>query len=97
MPSITNNPTLNDIKAQLNIDHSEDDALLQGKLDAAMAWCAAYVGPFHNPNSHIFDEAVLQLAAAWYEQREAVVYGDTGRSVPFGVIDLLNVIRGWSC
>lgn len=41
-------------------------------------------------------EAVLQLAAWWYEQREAAIADMGAREIPFGVAELLREHRGWS-
>lgn len=35
-------------------------------------------------------EAILQLAALWYEQREAAAIGVSVAPIPFGVHDLLR-------
>lgn len=40
--------------------------------------------------------AVLQIAAHWYERREAVVFGDAGQAMPYGVDDILQEYREWS-
>lgn len=39
-------------------------------------------------------EAVMQLAAFWFEHREAS--GDGGRPLPFGVAEVVNEHRGWT-
>ncbi len=39
-------------------------------------------------------EAVLQLAAHWYEVREAA--GDGMREIPFGVSDIVMGRKDWS-
>lgn len=39
-------------------------------------------------------EAVMQLAAFWFEHREAS--GDGGRPLPFGVAEIVNEHRGWT-
>lgn len=84
------------LKAHLNIDHDADDALLTAKLEAAQAFIDSYTGTsntfLHNP---VAGEAVLQLAAAWYEQREAVAFGNS-YVVPFGVHEMLAPLRYWS-
>ena len=39
-------------------------------------------------------QAVLMLAAHWYENREAV--GETARELPFGIKDILREYRGFT-
>ena len=40
-------------------------------------------------------EAVRQLAAHLYENREASLVGVTAQSLPFGTLDLLSSYRAW--
>lgn len=81
------------LKSQLNIDHSQDDALLLHKLEAAEIWVGQYTGtPFTSGNAAL-TEAALQLAAYWYEQREAASFDVSTKPVPFGVHDLLSSFR----
>ncbi len=80
------------LKAQLNIDHDLDDALLTHKLAAAEEWIGAHIGRALteiDPLPATLTEAALQLAAHWYEQREAAVFGLSGAMIPFGVHELL--------
>jgi uncharacterized phage protein (predicted DNA packaging) len=91
--------TIDELKLQLNLDHDLDDDLLIGKLAAAQVWVGNYIGtPLADLDSipATINEAVLQLAAAWYEQREATSYGSSGEAVPFGVHDLLAGHRLWA-
>lgn len=82
------------LKAQLNLDHDLDDALLTHKLDVAEAWIASFIGtPLPDPIPAPITEAALQLAAFWYVQREAASFGVTTMAVPFGVHDLLRPYR----
>ncbi|MDD9730452.1 head-tail connector protein [Mameliella sp. AT18] len=82
------------LKAQLNLDHDLDDALLLHKLDAAETWAASFIGAaLADPVPAPVTEAVLQLAAHWYENREAVAYGGSGAPIPFGVVELLRPYR----
>ncbi len=41
-----------------------------------------------------WEQAVLLLAAHWYENREATITGSTQKSIPFGVESLINLDRG---
>ena len=84
-----------ELKAQLNLD-SEDDALLSLKIEAAEAYSASYTGnPIPDPAPAAIRQAVLMLAAYWYEAREAVTMGGTPYAVPFGVHDLMQAHRAW--
>jgi uncharacterized phage protein (predicted DNA packaging) len=87
------NTPLELIKAQLNIDHNLDDALLQHKLNVAEEWIENHTGQLfagYIPAS--FTEAALQLAAYWYVQREGA--SDVRlTAVPFGVLELLSSYR----
>jgi uncharacterized phage protein (predicted DNA packaging) len=86
------------LKSQLNVDHDADDALLSHKIAAAEAWTADYLGKAladFDPLPATITEAILQLAAHWYECREAVAFGNAGAEVPFGVRDLLRPYREW--
>ncbi|SLN62285.1 Phage gp6-like head-tail connector protein [Roseovarius litorisediminis] len=81
------------LKSQLNLDHDLDDALLAHKLDAAEIWIGNHTGVAFAAGDAALTEAALQLAAYWYEQREAASFEGSGRPVPFGVRDLLNSYR----
>jgi hypothetical protein len=78
------------LKSQLNLDHDLDDALLAHKLDAAETWIGHYTGTPFVADEAPLTEAALQLAAYWYEQREAASFGMTTAPVPFGVRELLS-------
>jgi hypothetical protein len=41
-------------------------------------------------------EAVLQITAHLYENREATLVGVTAQQLPFGALDLLSPYRAWS-
>jgi len=92
------NVTVALLKAQLNLDGTDDDALLTHKIAAAEAWIEAQIGVAFadlDPYPASLDEAVLQLAAHWYEQREAVLIGVSANEVPFGVRELIASSRVW--
>ena len=81
------------IKAQLNIDHDLDDALLQHKLNVAEEFIGSHTGtPFAEPVPASLTEAALQLAAFWYSSREAATDMRL-TAVPFGVLELINPYR----
>jgi len=81
------------LKSQLNLDRDLDDALLAHKLDAAEIWIGHYTGVPFAAGDAALTEAALQLAAYWYEQREAASFDVSTKPVPFGVRDLLDSYR----
>ena len=101
--------TLEQLKGQLNITPdigTADDAMLQRKLAAAQTHIERLLGyrieeqfqPAGEPPASTVPpalvEAVLQLAAWWYEAREAASEG--AHEVPFGVREIVTEYRGWS-
>lgn len=85
------------LKAQLNIeaDDTRDDVLLQHKLAAAENWAECFIGGSIWSNHYpAVTEAILQLAAYWFEQREAASFGTSTQMIPFGVHELLSPYRG---
>ncbi|MGA0539050.1 head-tail connector protein [Neotabrizicola sp. VNH66] len=88
--------TVAELKAQLNLDSDTDDALLSLKIEAAEAYCASFIGgPIPDPVPATIKQAVLMLAAYWYEAREAATVGGNPYAVPFGCHDLLQAHRAW--
>lgn len=91
--------TLADAKAHLNVTTEDDDALISQKLAAAKILVGNYLG---EPLVIIGDtmptvvEAVLQLTAHFYENREAAVVGISAEQLPFGIVSLLAPMRRWS-
>lgn len=95
--------TLNQLKEQLAFTDdigAVDDALLTRKLDAAQNQVErllgfkieeTFGGVDQDPVPPALVEAVSQLAAWWYEQREAA--GDGAREVPFGVREIITEYR----
>lgn len=89
--------TLESLKAHLNITTDIDDVLIGDKLEAATAWVSAYTAiPTDAPSFPApVLEAVRQLAAHLYANREASLVGVTAQSLPFGMLDLLDPYRAW--
>jgi hypothetical protein len=83
--------TLTDLKAHLNVTIDDDDTLLMGKLAAAKAWVASYTASDVDADGTPapVNEAILQLTASLYENREATLVGVTAQCLPFGFLDLL--------
>ena len=91
--------TLSDLKAHLNITFDTDDALIGGKIAAAESWIATFTGadwPPANPIPDALKEAIRQLAAHLYENRECSLIGVTSQELPFGLLDLLTPYRAWA-
>jgi hypothetical protein len=85
-------------KAHLNVTIDADDALIGDKLAAAKAFVGAYTAS--DPDSDTAPapvrEAVLQLTAHLYENREASLVGITAQHLPFGFRDLLANYRAFA-
>ena len=81
-----------------------DDDLLARKIDAAedhvnrllgFVISDTYGGEGQDDIPPSLIEAVCQLAAHWYENREASIAGQTAAPIPFGVMDIANEYREW--
>ena len=83
--------TFEDLKTHLNIVGDDDDAILATKLAAAEEWIGCFVSEDDLAKPTV-QEAILQVAATYYEQREAVFAGGLD-IVPFGVWDLIEPYR----
>ncbi len=100
--------TVEMLKEQLNLTPdlgNSDDALLGRKLAAAQDHLQRLLGykievVYGNAGQEEIPpalvEAVLQTAAHFYENREAVLVGVTGAELPFGVSDIVANYREWS-
>lgn len=99
--------TVPELKEQLNITDdlgTADDALLGRKIAAAQnhverllgfKFATTYGGTDQDPIPPALIEAVSQLAAHWYENREASS-PTTLQTIPFGVQEIVREYRGWS-
>lgn len=84
-------------KMHMNIDHSNDDELIQHYLDAAAEWIVDFIGtPLPEPTPATLKQAVMLLAAHYYENREGSLIGISAGDLPFGVIALIRPHRVWS-
>lgn len=87
------------VKRQLVVEHDEDDLLIQGYLDAAVAHVEQHcdraivdsspVEPTQMLLTNDVKQAVLMLVAHWYANREAVAAGISVAEVPLGFERLL--------
>ncbi|WP_082655993.1 head-tail connector protein [Aureimonas sp. D3] len=66
-------PSVAELKAQLTIEHDEDDALLAGKIAAATVYMLDYTGRDEVPQGQhaasAYREAILLTAAHLYTHR----------------------------
>jgi hypothetical protein len=94
--------TVEDIKAHANITITEDDTLIAAKIGAAEAWIAKFIGvalddaeTFPDGTPEPLKEAVRQLVAHLYENREATLVGNTLTitDVSPGLFDLIAPYR----
>lgn len=100
--------TLTELKAQLNFTDdigADDDPLLEKKIEAAQDHIERLLGfriadrfggEDQEPVPPSLFEAVLQLAAWWYEMREPVNVGNIVNAVPFGVAEIIGEYREFS-
>ena len=98
-----------ELKNQLGLtaDQTDDDLLIQAKIDAAenhldrllgysmrVRFPAANGDPVASTVPPSLVEAVRQLAAWWFENREAS--SDLNREPPFGVREIVAEYREWT-
>lgn len=100
--------TVEELREQLNLTDdlgTGDDELLARKIAAAQGHIErllgfkiedTYGGEDQDEIPAPLVEAVLQLAAHWYENREASLVGVSGQELPFGVWSIVNEYREWS-
>lgn len=101
--------TLEELKAHLNVTVDTDDDLIERKLSAAQQQLERHLGftfaaEFPDAADDHFPatvptplrEAVCQLAAHYYENREAVLVGVNAQLLPEGMWDVVNNYRNWS-
>lgn len=98
--------TLKQVKDQLNFTDDIgdiDDDLLTLKIAAAQNHAERllgfkieerYGGEDQEPVPPALQEAICQLAAWWYEQREAV--GGSLSAIPMGFDDIIREFREWT-
>lgn len=96
----------NELGAQLNLPDetiAQDFDLLARKLASAQAFLESHLGfkieerfggVGQDPVPAPLKEATGQLAAHWYENREAA--GEGAKVIPFGVSEIVDAYRDWS-
>lgn len=92
--------TVADAKAHLNITTDTDDALLEGKIEAAEAFIDGWL-PVGGKLADItvpgdLKEAIRQLVGHLYENREATLVGISAEELPLGFWDVVSQYREWS-
>lgn len=92
--------TVDDLKAQLNVTGSTDDALISRLLTAATKHCERLLGftlaSIVGGAPADLEHGVYMLAAHWYENREATIVGVSAQSVPFGFPEIIAEHRNYS-
>ncbi|MEH2469745.1 hypothetical protein V1281_001008 [Nitrobacteraceae bacterium AZCC 2161] len=90
--------SLADMKAHLRVTIDDDDVIIADKLVTAAEWVSSYTAiPLDAVNPAPVDEAVRQIAAHLYANREASLIGATAQSLPFGALDLLRPYAPFVC
>ncbi len=94
--------TLDELKAQCNVEHNEDDLLMQKQLNAAEAWVEKTLQcplsdyeytPDGSEKATIpesIQQAVLIFAAGLYSNREANSFGAAPTPIMFNLMSLLT-------
>ena len=98
--------TLEELIAQLGLDGIEGhEAMLSQKLAAAQGHVERLLGfkieehfggEGQDPIPEPLREAVLQLAAWWFEQREAGITGTITAQPPHGLPEIVAEFRDWT-
>lgn len=92
--------TIYDLKEHLNITSNDDDTLLSSKIATAMVMVENFIGEKLadiEPAPAPILEAIRQLAAHLYENREPFLVGTQSAALPFNAIDLLMPYRRVVC
>lgn len=99
-------PALSDIKENLIIDHTTDDALLMTELRAAVSYAEAFQ---HLPDGYYQShdmpartkQGIIMLVALWYESRDAGTGGmfagttSAAQQSTLAIDNLLRLDRNW--
>ncbi|MET3507038.1 head-tail connector protein [Halalkalibacter oceani] len=79
-------------KIYLRIDGAEDDQTLGFLLDAAKEYLVD-AGVKEQPESKTYQLAVLLLVSHWYENRQAVVVGQTSKQLENSLQSLILQLK----
>lgn len=89
--------TVDDLKRQLNITGTDDDALLADKIASATAFVETFTGgPMGATPPAPLLECVRKIAASLYENRESSLVGATVNDLPEDIWTLLNPYRAFA-
>lgn len=93
------------VKQQLGVTLDIDDSMIARKIEAAQNHIERMLGYKIEEKFGSIDqddippslmEAVCQLAAHWYENREATIVGVSAQNLPLGVQDIIREYRCWT-
>lgn len=91
--------TLADAKAHMNILDTVDDTVIEAKLSAATEYVEQYIGQhFADITGGIpepLKEAIRQITAHFYENREPVLVGVNAQEIPLSAFNLMDSYRKW--
>mgnify|MGYP001493833867 CR=1 FL=1 len=90
--------SLEDQKKHMNVDFDDDDALISDKIDAAESYTTALVGvdiASMSPVPAALKQAIMMLAAHFYENREAASFDGRANQLPFSFLGLIAPYRRW--
>jgi uncharacterized phage protein (predicted DNA packaging) len=98
-------PTIDELKAHINLDHDEDNDLLKTYANAAKITIENYLNrklynasvPDSDSNGIVVNDAikvaVLMLVSHWYDNREAVTINGNVSALPLAYQMLINPYR----
>lgn len=84
--------TIEKLKNYLRIDDDlvEDDSMLQDLLQTSRSYIERSTGKTYVDGDHVYDMAIVQLAAHWYDNRQVTAAnGGAAVEVPFSVKNLM--------
>lgn len=93
--------TLEQVKLHARVDHDDEDDLLERQIDAAQNMIERSLGysieaEFDEDVPPALGEAVCQLVAHWYANRELGDGGVAMTAIPYGVDEIIREFRNWS-
>lgn len=100
MPIVDTQDVMNQLSFTGDMEQPSDIGLIENKIRAAQNYIERQLGfriadrfggTGQDPIPPSLHEAICQLAAWWYENREAA--GEGAREMPFGVSDIVDSYR----